>query len=100
MDADFTSGLYLAAVIVTVGVYVFFVLRVSRNEGIPLFDLFKNDEGTKSAAPKTKARNAPSLSIDDEIERLTNEMYDTDDGDKRRKMLDQIRELEYRGRKT
>lgn len=87
---DLTLGLYVAGVIVTITIYFLYVNSVLKSEGINIFDLlgFK-----RFVASKVKSHDVSS-SVQQQISQLEKKMYNTDDGDERRKLLDQIRKLE------
>jgi len=93
---DLTISVYITSVIVSVVVYVFVVIRICKSENISLGEAFGFSRGDKESRPRTKNVKVAfnSFSVKDQIKQLETELYATDDGDERKRLLDEIRELE------
>ena len=94
MSANLAFRVYIATVLVTIIVYVFVVLRICKNDEISLGEAFGFSKVDKESKPRTKNVKSNSFSVKEQIKRLETELYATDDGDERKKLLDEIRELE------
>jgi len=86
--------LYVSAIIITLTVYFLVVLRISKQEGIALSDVFKDMFKRKQSATSIEQETEVPTTIKEQIKRLEKEMYESDDGERRQELLEQIRELE------
>ena len=93
---DLTISIYIASVIVSIVVYIFVVLRICKSENISLGEAFGFTKGDRESKPKTRNKkvSSNSFSVKEQIKQLENELYATDDGDERKRLLDEIRKLE------
>ena len=94
MSQELVIGLYVVAVVVSVIVYIFIVRRICKSEDISLGEAFGFSKGDRESRPRTKNVKSNSFSVKEQIKRLETELYATDDGDERKRLLDEIRELE------
>ena len=95
---DIVLGLYVAGVAVAVLVYARVMQKLMRNEETKPTSFSFPENTKKIRRTKKKERvvepQTSYLSVNDQIEVLTQKMLGSNDGGERRKLLDQIRELE------
>ena len=95
---DIVLGLYVTGIAVTVIVYVRVMQKLMRNGGTnsTFFSFPKTSNILKSTRKKRRGveQQVSCLSGDEQIDQLTLEMLSSNNGAERRKLLDQIRELE------
>jgi len=98
MNDDLAVSLFFAAIAITIIVYIFYMLQVQKTDGeyniLALIMFWRsptnNHDYSQHSNNNRHSRN-PS-----KIERLEQELLNTDDDEKRRKLLNEIRELEAR----
>ena len=96
MTQDLVIGIYVAAVGVSIIIYVFMVRKICKSENLSLGEAFGFSKGDDTWKPKAKHTRAASssFSVKERIDELTQEALGSNNGAERRKLLDQIRELE------
>ena len=94
MTQDLVIGIYVAAVGVSIIIYVFMVRKICKSENISLGEAFGFSKGDDTRKAKHTRAASSSFSVKERIDELTQEALGSNNGAERRKLLDQIRELE------
>ena len=87
-------GIYLVAMLMTLIIYIYAIRKICKSENISISEAFGFSKGDRESRPRTKSSRVNSFSVKEQIKQLETKLWNTDDGDERKRLLDEIRELE------